>query len=407
MTNLFDPRTFSTDWEVMVTDKLLRSVQPEKLFGFAGALQSEFDLPITIDWNTIEFALGINTSLSQIWERIRRVTDRAGQLVREFDCDLFPAGSHPLDEMFNASHVHVGTVHDESAAIRLESEMMPVVPAFAALAANSPIARRQVGGFKSWRVREQAHGCTRPVSFRDPALAQYVWGTDVGPKFESAPTVEVRITDCASSRRLLAEMATFIAAYLHHRGGQMAGHEPPTPEDYRDALTNRWAAARWGMQASFRWNGAARPVADILDEMLDACADALALLGARRSDLTMINAMIEKRVCQADLVLDLAGRYPDPYLLTCAYSKLMRHWTVFDEYVEGARALEPAPPPDAEAILGEHLAVIGEGSHLYRSRDAIGGRHVSVTLQLVVASAHDVLAVYRRLAALDGLVMLL
>lgn len=372
MTDLFDPRTFSTDWEVMVTDKLLRSVQTEKLFGFAGALQSEFDLPIKIDWNTIEFALGVNTSLSQIWERIRRVTDRAGQLVREFDCDLFPAGSHPLDEMFNASHVHVGTVHDESAAIRLENEMMPIVPAFAALAANSPVARRQVGGFKSWRVREQAHGCTRPVSFREPALAQYVWGTDVGPKFESAPTVEVRITDCASSRRLLAEMATFVAAYLHHRGTRMAErHEPPAPEDYKNALTNRWAAARWGMQATFRWNGAARPVAEILDAMLDECADALSLLGARRSDLTLINAMIEKRVCQADLVIELAARYPDPYLLTSAYSKLMRHWTVFDEYVERAPTLEPAPPPDAEAILGEHLAVIGEGSHLYRSRDAM------------------------------------
>jgi gamma-glutamyl:cysteine ligase YbdK (ATP-grasp superfamily) len=369
--NLFDPRTFSTDWEVMVVDKLLRSVPTEKLMGFAGALQSELDLPIKIDWNTIEFALGINHSLEQIEGRIRRATDRAAQMVGEFDCDLFPAGSHPLEEMFNASHVHVGTIHDESAAIRLENQMLRWVPAFAALAANSPATRGQVGPYKSWRVREQAHGCTRPGSIRDPGLSQYVWGSDVGPKFESAPTVEVRITDGASSRRLLAELAVFVAAFLHHRATRMERDAPPTPEEYRDSLTNRWAAARWGMQATFRWNGAARPVADLLGEMLDGCAEALLALGARRSDLALVNAMIERRVCQADFVLDLARRYPDPYLLAAAHAKLARHWTVFDEYAVAARPLDPAPLPDEETILAEHLAVIGEGSHVTRSREAM------------------------------------
>lgn len=43
----------------------------------------------------------------------------------------------------------------------------------------------------------------------------------------------------------------------------------------------------------------------------------------------------------------------------------------------------------------------------YRSRDAVGGRHVSVTLQPAVATPDDVVAVYRRLAQLDGVVMLL
>ncbi len=42
----------------------------------------------------------------------------------------------------------------------------------------------------------------------------------------------------------------------------------------------------------------------------------------------------------------------------------------------------------------------------YRVREAVGGRHIAVTLEPVVASARQVLAVYRRLSQLVGLVML-
>jgi len=49
--NLFHPRTFSTDWEVMVVDKLDRCVGTEKLQAFAGFLSREYDLPINVDWD--------------------------------------------------------------------------------------------------------------------------------------------------------------------------------------------------------------------------------------------------------------------------------------------------------------------------------------------------------------------
>jgi putative lipoic acid-binding regulatory protein len=41
-----------------------------------------------------------------------------------------------------------------------------------------------------------------------------------------------------------------------------------------------------------------------------------------------------------------------------------------------------------------------------RIREAVGGRHLSITLEPVVQSAHQVLAVYRRLKLLEGMVML-
>jgi putative lipoic acid-binding regulatory protein len=43
----------------------------------------------------------------------------------------------------------------------------------------------------------------------------------------------------------------------------------------------------------------------------------------------------------------------------------------------------------------------------YHSRDAVGGRHVSVTVEPFIETPDDVIAVYRRLAKLDGVVLLL
>lgn len=369
--NLFQPRTFSTDWEIMVIDRLERPVGNDKLDGFAGTLSDEFALPVKTDWNSIEFALGVNISLGQIWERIETVTDRATQLVREFECDLFPAGAHPLHSgPFFAAHIHVGTLHDETTGIRLENKLVQFTPAFAALAANSPIAGEFGGDAKSRRVREQAWGCTQPGSIRNPKTSQNHWGSDAGPKLPGAPTLEVRITDCASSRRFLAELAVFVAAFVHQQGTQDEA-DALTVQGYHDGLTNRWTAARDGLQATFCWKGGPRPVVEILDEMLDSCAESLAALGARRADLGIINAMLAKRATQADFALSVAARYPDPFLLASALGKLCRHWTVFDEWLAAAPALDPLPALDDDAILAEHLAVIGDDTHFYRSRDAM------------------------------------
>ncbi|MCE5323612.1 hypothetical protein LLG46_09900 [bacterium] len=370
--NIFEPRTYSTDWEIMVVDRLDRWIDNfEILLGFAGELKAELDLPVQVDWNTLEFAMGINSSFDQFWNRIKLVTDRAVQMLHEYDLDLFPAGAHPIAPMFNSSHIHVGTIHDESAGIRMESQLMRYSPAFAALAANSPVAEGRRGEFKSYRVRHIAHGCTRPGTLRDPQFAQPEWGTDAAPKVYGVPTLEVRITDCASSRRLLAEFATFIAAYVHYQGTKIDNGCKMTAEDYRECLTNRWAAAKYGLQATFSWHGKPITAVDLINEMLDECKAELAALGAKRLDLNIINAMLEKRFCQADFVLGMMDRYKDPYLLSSAYAKLVRHWEIFEEYLESAPTLEPALMVDEKTVIAEHLSFVGEGTHFYRLREAM------------------------------------
>ncbi len=59
----------------------------------------------------------------------------------------------------------------------------------------------------------------------------------------------------------------------------------------------------------------------------------------------------------------------------------------------------------AVAAVREELKL--ENDPPFQSRDAVGGRHVSVTFQPTIATPLDVIAVYRRLAKLDGLVMIL
>jgi putative lipoic acid-binding regulatory protein len=56
------------------------------------------------------------------------------------------------------------------------------------------------------------------------------------------------------------------------------------------------------------------------------------------------------------------------------------------------------------AAVREELAVSMDPP--FRVREAVGGRHVSVTLEPTVQTAQQVLAVYRRIRKLAGLVVL-
>jgi len=56
------------------------------------------------------------------------------------------------------------------------------------------------------------------------------------------------------------------------------------------------------------------------------------------------------------------------------------------------------------AVVCEELRYDAEPP--YRTRESVGGRHISLTLEPSVQSPHQVLAIYRRLAVIDGLVMM-
>lgn len=368
--NAFSPRTFSTDWELSLLTRNLRIAENRVIGGIAGQLSAETGLPIHMDTNSVELGLGVNNSLAKVWKRIEDVTNRASSLAAAYECDVFPVASSPVEGFFNASHVHVGTLHDEAVGVRLERALMRYTPVFAALGANSPLWNFQPLRYKSYRVLRFAHYCTNPTEPRDPFTAQAAWGGDASPKLFGVPTLEVRIIDCASSRRMLAELSTFVAAYVQ----MLASREIDDSVDeasYMEYLNNRWLAARYGMQATFSWQGTPRPVAEIAGEMLDECGEALADLDTSRHDLGIIEQMVQKRICQADLALDIARRYDEPYCLLAAYAKRLRDWNAFEEYLASAPVLEPAPALTRADVLDEHESQIGSGTHFYVSRFAM------------------------------------
>jgi putative lipoic acid-binding regulatory protein len=60
----------------------------------------------------------------------------------------------------------------------------------------------------------------------------------------------------------------------------------------------------------------------------------------------------------------------------------------------------------ARAVAAVREELVAEVDPPFRVRETAGGKHVAVTLQPTVGSAHQVLAVYSRLRGLAGLVML-
>ena len=63
------------------------------------------------------------------------------------------------------------------------------------------------------------------------------------------------------------------------------------------------------------------------------------------------------------------------------------------------------------SFLARAVAMVREELNLefdppYHVREAVGGRHHSVTLEPTVHSAQHILAIYRRLSGLEGLVMM-
>ena len=367
--NLFEPRSFSTDWEIMVLDKLQRTVGEEKLMAFAAILERELNLPISVDWKTLECALGINTNFAQLRERLETVTSRAAQVLGEWDLTLYATGAHPLEPMFNANHIHVGTLRDECAAIDLENALIPYTPAFAALAANAALSHGRRGQWKSYRVAHNAHNCTLPVQPRSAQLSQSTFGFDGGAKMQGAPTFEMRIGDAATSPHFLAEFATFVAAFIHHLGTQTP--RKITPEIYRNALINRWSAAKYGLQAGFLTPDGEISVSDFLSQMLDECAQSLQTLGAQREDFSLIETMLQKHVTQADWTNEIAARYPDSWVFVSAHSKVAQGGGVFEEWLHKTPVLAAIPAPSEDQILQIHLDAIGEGTHFYRSREAM------------------------------------
>ena len=194
-----------------------------------------------------------------------------------------------------ALHVHVA-IPDAESAVRALRGMRVHVPLLLALSANSPFWQGRDTGLASARV--PVFGTFPRVGIPRPFAnyAEYVEAIDVLLRSKAFPeptflwwdvrlqprfgTLEVRIMDAQTRASDNAALAALVqcAVRLEATEGFVAASIAEHPEVLDE---NRFLATRDGMRAQFidPEDATRRPAADILDELLAACAPYAAELG--------------------------------------------------------------------------------------------------------------------------------
>jgi glutamate---cysteine ligase / carboxylate-amine ligase len=205
-----------------------------------------------------------------------------------------------------ALHVHVA-VPDAEAAVRALRGLRAHVPLLLALSANSPFWQGRDTGLAAARVPvfgmfprvgiprafasygeyvEAVDVLLRSSAFPEPTFLW--WDVRLQPKFG---TVEVRIMDAQTRSRDNAALAALVQCAVRLEATEgFAGRAFASRPEVLDE--NRFLAVRDGMRARFIDPEAEtrRPAADILDELLTACAPHAADLGCE-AELATVAAL--------------------------------------------------------------------------------------------------------------------
>jgi gamma-glutamyl:cysteine ligase YbdK (ATP-grasp superfamily) len=345
---MFDPLSVGYDWEMWLNKEGGQLATMDDMRGIAVSARREVPTaPIGLDWNQVEFRSGPQTTFKGLLDTAERSLSAAQRAAREKKMELMAGGSHPFAVGVAGEHIHVGTVYDPEDAIRLQNAFFMYTPAFCALMANSPFGCGRLADFKSWRMMINAFWLSRPPSVAQPETYQLSWGFDATARQMDKPTIEVRVCDSAFGPRLASETASLVAAAMYGVA-QKGALEPPDEVRYAEYAGNRVNAARWGLQATFLWEGEEVWVVDLLREIISLAKPGLKELGASEGDLTTIKAMLDKGQTQSDMQRVYASLDQDPW----AYAKKAAHLTgreeLFCDYLSQAKALKPVKREEAK-----------------------------------------------------------
>lgn len=353
MTHYIEPLTVGYDWEMAVLKRTGENVTEEDVTWLSDELRRRLPWGQTgTDLELIESRVGALRSFDDLLAKSERFDQELRRVLREKEWVLLRAGTRPFEREPVGAHIHVGTIRDWTAAIRIQNAMARYVPPFAALMANSPVYRRRAGEYKSYRVASFAEWCSAPQAIVDPSFSQPEWGGDVCTKLAWGSTVELRVGDGVGSTRLMCEVVALVAGLMYH----VAEHELDkrlSQEGYDAIMVNRWRAAKHGLQAVLTWDGREEPVQTVLTSMVELAEDGMKLLGASRKDLRVVRTMLRKRQTQADFQLAVfAKERGDAHRMTRTMANIQRDRSAFEKYLRRARTLKVETPADyGEDIL--------------------------------------------------------
>ena len=233
--------------------------------------------------SVVELNTGICADVEDAVEALRMLRASAARIAAANGLAIAAAGAHPTasfdalpivqEERYlamlrevgyaarrqgvNGLHVHVGMTSEDSCYERLET-VLPWLPVVLALSANSPFVEGVATGMQSNRasvLAELPRGGAPPVFGSYGAWRDWVerlvrlgvigdhtrlwWDVRPQPTFG---TLEIRIADQPTALERTALLAELIVSLVRD-----APSAPPTPRG--DYLQNRWAAARFGLDA--------------------------------------------------------------------------------------------------------------------------------------------------------------
>ena len=267
--------------ELMILDA--ETLQPaDAVDRFIGELDSG-RLKTELHASVVELNTGICAGVGEAVDALRMLRAAAARIASANGLAIAAAGAHPTasfdslpvvqEERYlamlrevgyaarrqgvNGLHVHVGIPSEDACYERLEA-VLPWLPVVLALSANSPFVEGVSTGMQSNRaavLAELPRGGAPPVFGSYAAWSEWVerlarlgviadhtrlwWDVRPQPTFG---TLEIRIADQPTALDRTALLAELIVSLV--RG---APSTDPTPRG--DYLQNRWAAARFGLDA--------------------------------------------------------------------------------------------------------------------------------------------------------------
>lgn len=318
---------FGIEEEYFVNDAAKRDVAKGKIREFFASCRENLtdDIQPEMLEPQIEIATRPMVDFSDARKQLASLRSSVGAIARDYNMSIMASGTHPLAvwsrvrpnaqprygkvmhdlQMLGSRtilcgmHVHV-EVPDLSARVDIMNRIQPYLPLLLALSTSSPFWQSQRTGLLGYRLAayRELPRTGFPDLFEDAADYQryidtlvaaraienssYVWWV-IRPSLKH-PTLELRVADSCTR---LDDTITIAALYrcLVRRlsldnqlnAGQTGASRAINEE-------NGWRAMRYGIHGSFvdEKTRSAKPLREILDEVLDLIADDAKALGCER-----------------------------------------------------------------------------------------------------------------------------
>ena len=307
--------TVGVEWE-------LQLVNAQTLDLFNGILplmeffpDTDFVKPEYIQ-SCVELTSCVSNTSDEAVAHIRQSLEQILQRCRELEMNVCGGGTHPFcrrlalitptprfmwieknagylahRQITFSTHVHIGMGSGDEAMCAM-SHLIPALPAFIALSANSPFWRGHETGYAAYRHRILAAASQYglPIAFRDWVsfdnfysaalksgmirhLKDIHWGIRPHPDFG---TIEIRTMDAASDLQTLRALVAFahaMAVCMARSEPEEVGRVIPLELPTWIEKENCYRASHSALKAEFIYNekGEHRPLRGLIEDLINFC----------------------------------------------------------------------------------------------------------------------------------------